>query len=112
MLMKIKEFDDALYYRVGCDCGVREHDLEIWAEVDKEGYFPTINFSANCHTRYWNNRFSHPLLKWLNDPLNRISIALTVLFTGHVETNFEYCLGKENVSALRTALDEIERKLT
>lgn len=109
MLMKLGEWDDAIYYRIGCDCLCREHDLEIWAEVDEHGC-KTINMSGTLHSYLWQERFDHKWLRWLNGPVNRIAIALTVLFTGRVEMTGDFILGKDNITALRTALDEIEAK--
>lgn len=111
MLMKMKEWDDAIYYRIGCDCCDPDHDLAIWAESDKEGHFPAINLTGQLHTRLWVEKFTSPWLKWLNDPYNRIVIAAKVLLMGYTTVSLEFSLGKENIAGLRTALDEIERKL-
>lgn len=110
-LMKSAEWDDAVRYRIGCDCGAPEHDLDIWAEKEKDGLWGTIMFSQTTHTRYWRTYFDHDSwFYWLNDPINRIMIAGKVLLTGYVETNADFVLSKDNVQALRTALDAIEEK--
>jgi hypothetical protein len=109
-LMKLKEYSDALHYRVGCDCSASEHDLDIWVETEEENHFPAIYFSGTLHTELWGEWFDNRLFSWLNAPLNRISIALRVLFTGKVEMHREFMLGKENIAGLRLALDEIEKK--
>ena len=108
-LMKCDDYSDFTRYRVGCDCSLPDHDLDVWVEIDRG--IGTLNFSHDTHTRFWNNRFSHPWLSWLNDPLNRVEIALKVLVTGHVTRTSDFVISKENLSALRTALDETEKKL-
>lgn len=106
--MKCDDYPDFTRYRVGCDCGLPDHDLDIWVEVDDLG-IGTLNFSHDTHTRLWRNRFSHPWLSWLNDALNRIEIALKVLITGHVTRTSDFVISKENLAALRTALDDTEK---
>ena len=95
MLMKIREFEDAVYYRIGCDCTDSEHDVDIWAEV-VDGV-PSVQFSAKMHTNLSKNRFMQ---------------ALEILFTGKTEMYKEFVLGRENILGLRIALDEIEKKLS
>lgn len=112
MLMKMHEWDDAVSYRVGCQCTDTAHDLDIWVETDKENDFPAIYLSSTIHTNLWNEQFTNPFLKWLNGPLNRIILALAILLNGKIEMHKEFILGKENVKGLRTALDEIEKKFT
>lgn len=109
-LMKCVEYDDAIRFRIGCDCGATDHDLDIWAEQDTNG-ITTIMFSQTTHTQYWRTYFKHnSRFYWLNDLLNRIMIAGKVLFSGHVETNSDFVVSKDNIAALRAALDEIEKK--
>lgn len=110
-LMKCAEYDDAVRFRIGCDCGAPEHDLDIWAEQDSNG-IATVMFSQETHTRYWRTYFDRDSwFYWLNDPINRILIAGNVILNGYVETNSDFVLSKDNILALRTALDEIEKKL-
>lgn len=109
-LMKEYEYDDTISYRIGCDCRSPDHDISLYAEQDPDG-FAHIQFSANLHTPYWYKFFETPVLKWLNEPIKRIKIAVEVLFQGYTEYNFEFILGKDNISALRYALDEIEKKM-
>lgn len=109
-LMKINEYDDALYYRVACDCASEEHDMSIWAEsIGTVGYYEIRMSSTMCANAY-RSRFSSRWLRWLDGPVNRVAIALRVLFTGRVELSQEFILGKENVRGLRVALQDIEAK--
>ena len=110
-LMKSAEYDDAVRFRVGCDCGAPEHDLDMWAEQDANG-ITTIMFSQKTHTRYWKTYFDHDSwFYWLNDPINRIMVAGKVLLNGYVETNTDFVLSKDNFKSLQYALTEIEKKL-
>ena len=35
-VMKTEEFDDAIYYRLPCSCGSKDHDITLEFEHDKE----------------------------------------------------------------------------
>lgn len=108
-LMKVKEWNDAVSYRIGCDCLSDDHDLHLWAESDEYGGHE-IRMSCDLIAHGYRSRFRSPWLRWLDGPINRVAIAARILFAGRIEFNQEFILGKENVVALRTALDEIEEK--
>lgn len=109
-LMKINEWEDAVYYRVGCDCCSPEHDMSIWAEkIDgHEGY--EIRMEATLAASEYRSRGYPDWLRWLEALVNRVAIAVRVLLTGRVEVSHEFVLGKANVRGLCTALQDIERK--
>jgi hypothetical protein len=108
MMMKAKEWEDFVMYRIGCDCMDSDHDMEVWAS--SVGGFHSINLSYKMRSRMQRKFFESEILGWLNDLLHRVVMAAEILLTGHVETHGEFVLGKENISGLRTALDEIEDK--
>jgi hypothetical protein len=110
-MMKIKEYDDAVYYRVACGCAGGDHDMAIWAEKvgDDDDYYE-IRMSVDMVAHGYRSRFTSRWLRWLDEPVNRMALALRVLFTGRVELNQEFVLGKENVRGLRVALQDIEEK--
>lgn len=109
-LMKIKEWDDALYYRVGCDCGIDNHDMSIWAETNGVHNCYKIRFGTVMVANKYLIRFSSKWFSWMEEPINRVAIAIRILFTGRVEMHNEFILGKENVQGLTSALQEIKRK--
>ena len=109
MMMKAKEWDDFVIYRIGCDCMDSDHDMDVWASSD-DGGFHAINFSYKMNSRQQRKFFKSEILGWLNDPLHRIVMVAEILFTGRVETHGEFALGKENIKGLKTALDQIEGK--
>lgn len=111
-IMKEYEHDDCVSYRIGCDCFSNDHDLDIYAEQDEDGHLSTIQFVASMSTPYWDRTFTSPWLEWLNEPIKRIKLITKILFVGRVEYNCEFVLGKDNIVALRYALDEIEKKFT
>ena len=109
-IMKEYEHDDRVSYRIGCGCyGGAEHDLSIYAGQDKDGT-ATIDFSAKLNTPYWGSTFESPWLSWLNEPIKRVKLAAKILVVGYSEYSFDFILDKDNVAALRYALDEIEKK--
>lgn len=110
-IMKEYEHDDCVSYRIGCECRSDVHDLNVYAEQDEDG-FSTIQFVAKLSTPYWDRTFNSPWLKWLNEPIKRIKLINKILFLGYAEYNFDFVLGKDNIVALRYALDEIEKKFT
>lgn len=109
-MMKSKEWEDAVYYRVACDCGSDEHDMSIWAETTGVDDYYEIRFGTIMVAKDYRNHFRSKWFRWLDSPVNRVAIALRVLFTGRVEMHHEFVLGKENVRGLRVALQDIESK--
>jgi hypothetical protein len=108
-MMKIKEYDDAVYYRVACGCSGCDNDMAIWAEkTGDEDY--EVRMSIDMVAHGYRSRFNSLWLRWLDEPINRMAIALRVLFTGRIELNQEFVLNKENVRGFRTALQDIEGK--
>lgn len=108
--MKEYESEDSVSYRIGCNCRSEDHDLNIYAEQDKDG-FSTIQFNAKLSTPYWDRPFDSLWLAWLNEPTKRLKLIAKILFVGYAEYNFDFVLGKDNIVALRYALDEIEKKV-
>jgi hypothetical protein len=109
-LMKIKEWEDTLYYRVGCDCTHPDHDMSIWAETFGEHQHYEIRMGTTMCASSYRSRFRSRWLRWLDGPVNRVAIAARMLITGRVEITHEFVLGKENVRGFRKALQEIEEK--
>jgi hypothetical protein len=46
-----KEYNDATYFGVVCDCGSAEHDHNLWVEADDHGVTVTINTQAT--SKWW-----------------------------------------------------------
>ena len=72
MIMQTGDWPDADAYRVACECHHRDHDLDVWIEVerDQEAQEITLTFYKELFTPMWESGF------------NRFREALRILFTG------------------------------
>lgn len=79
-VMKVDEHDDAVWYRVKCDCGLKQHSADVYMEVESGQLSVSIDAyifnSCVCFNKIknlWNN------ICW------RIGSAMKILFTGWIE---------------------------
>lgn len=102
-IMKMGEWRDARCFRVACDCGAREHDVDAWIEVDHEGNEPQISvtFYADLCVPFAN--FWH-----------RVKIAWTVLTQGTYRQEHDLILrqpaARNFAAAIHTAISDMEPK--
>jgi hypothetical protein len=71
-IMRTGEWSDADCYRVACDCHDRDHDLDVWIEVesDREVQDVTVTLYKELYSPVWEPGF------------NRFCEAIRLLFTG------------------------------
>lgn len=105
-LMKTNEWDDAVSWRVGCDCGDPEHDMQMWIEYDPK--FTTYGFSIEFETSVSLNSWMEE--KWYNKLLWRIRKAWAILRHGRVEHSATFLLSGDNIGAFEFALKEAKTK--
>ena len=100
-VMKLKEFGDSIYYRVGCDCMDKRCELTMELELDEDDKMIYLNLYKDLvWDEYYNNdnRFTR---FW-----RRIKCTLRMLFTGRIELESCLVLKNNNMMALRDAIDE------
>ncbi len=59
-IMKTGEWPDADCYRIACDCHDRDHDLDVWIEIenDKEVRDVTLTFYKEMYSPIWESGFN------------------------------------------------------
>lgn len=98
MIMHTGDWPDADTYRVACDCRDRDHDLDVWIEVepDAETRDITLTFYKELYSPVWEQGF------------NRFREALRLLFTGSTRVTGTIIL-KQAVA--QNLLDTIQRSI-
>lgn len=56
-IMKIGEFGDSKFYKVSCQCGQPDHDLNFCVEAEETGV--NVNTYVTVKTDYWGNTFEY-----------------------------------------------------
>ena len=106
-IMKEMEFDDAIWFRIGCACSDPDHDLNLLFEEDGPFYSITLaakmNMEPSIHDHTW--KYYWKVFVW------RVKTAAAVLFKGKAEYRNEFMLDKTNVRAFKYAINEAEKKL-
>ena len=64
--MKTSEYEDAVSFRVACDCHDNRHDVDVWIEVerDDEVHDITVTFYRELDTPWWETRFNRFREAW------------------------------------------------
>lgn len=65
-IMKTSEYDDAVSFRVACDCHDNLHDVDVWIEVerDDEVHEITVTFYRELDTPWWEKGFNRFREAW------------------------------------------------
>lgn len=101
-VMKLKEFKESVYYRVGCDCMEPSCDLTMEFEFDEDckdilflNFHQDLVWDPYYHHEYMIVRF------W-----RRIKCSLRMLFKGRVEVQGGLVMRKEHMKGLQEAIKE------
>lgn len=102
-VMKTNEFEDAVFYKIACDCGSDNHDLHFEFEKDPDLDFIYLNMYAKLEwSSYWNYED-----KWYKNFWCRIKGAFKMLFKGYIEVEESLILrGEEHINSFIEALEE------
>ena len=104
-VMEVHNFDDAVYYRIACDCGEKRHDLEVTVEFDKHGILWLFLDGKHTVADWWN------WPKWYCRVWKRIKLTLSLLFLGQFEAHGEFLLlQEEHINSIIDFLNQIKNK--
>jgi len=111
-VMKIGEFDDAILYRVACDCAGHEHDVTIEIEKDDDTGYVFLTFHKNILWCWWVN---NGVIGWLENKWRRFKAAMKLMFTGWIELEESFLLKDPEhiqnfIDALREGLEKVKSK--
>lgn len=102
--MLVRKYEDGTsHWRIACDCMDKEHDAELWFEVEND--WPMVTMRLSMHMGFY-DRYETGLSGWFSRMRRRVYHAAKVLFTGYAQLDGELILNEEGVKAMRLALDE------
>jgi len=106
-VMKSNEFNNAVYYKVECDCGSNDHMITIELEYDKDLADISMNFYTQVSwSSYWGN------YNWFERIWKRITAATKIIFTGWIALEESFLIrGGDHLDTFIEALEEGKRKL-
>lgn len=103
-VMKLKEYNDLVFYRIGCDCMSPDCDLTL--SLEYIGDFNMVELTIYSDLE-WNDihdlsNWTWPFMLW-----NRIKTALKVLVKGKIRVESGLVIqNKEHLKAFADALEE------
>ena len=94
-------FNSDNYYTIACDCGHKDHQVEMWIEIagEKEIQSVEITFFINTTTPFWKKGFS------------RVKAAWDILFNGYREDHHTLILRKEAAENVASAISEAVKNI-
>jgi len=93
-VMRLEEFDDAIYYRVACQCGNQDCDLMLELDYDKE--FGSINlhmYKKLAASADWGNYWEH--FDFIRVGWNKIKMCWTIITKGYIEISEDTMISDE-----------------
>lgn len=106
-VMKMDEFNDAIFYRIACACGDSDHDFMLWLEYDKEIDDITLMIEKKL---YWKDYFS--TCSWYEKAWKRLRDGIRLIFGGYLEMTSDILfMDKEHIDEFIKALEEGRNKI-
>lgn len=100
--MITNEYNDAVFFRIACDCSDADHDVKLEFEND-DGFICMHMYADIMATNYSEWGFS-----WIENKYQdykwRIKSALQIIFKGYLEANHQFLLNKDNITAFEDAI--------
>ena len=102
--MKTSEYDDAVSFRVACDCHDNNHDVDVWIEVEKddEVHEITVTFYRELDTPWWEKGFNRFREAW------RILVHGRSRFSGSLIMRPE--AADSLCAAIQTSIQRLQKK--
>lgn len=109
-IMKIEEFDDAVFYRIACECGSKEHDFDLWLEYDEDINDISMIISKEV---YWSACYTS--WPWYEKIWKRFLAVIKLTFCGHLKMEADVLFNKPEhikgfIEALNGGLIKLEDK--
>jgi hypothetical protein len=107
-IMKLSEYEDAIYYRAACACTDPQCDLSLELEIDKEFDMIFLNMYEDLYyASYWKSD------NWFIDKWYRIKGAVKLLFTGRIKVENSFIFQGEDqindfLSALKQGMEQLK----
>lgn len=106
-VMKMDEFNEAVFYKADCSCGMDDHIATIEMEYDHRINDISINFYKKiAWCSHWGN------YNWFERKWKQLQASIKLLFTGYIELEETFTLeGGEHLDSFIDALNEGKRKV-
>lgn len=96
--MLVNEYKDGTtFWRIPCSCMCKDHDADLWFEVDQHAYELQMSYEVGFYPKN---------LGWWKALTRRVSAATQILFKGHYTMQGEVMLDDAGVEGLKYALNE------
>jgi hypothetical protein len=113
-LMKVKDYEDGdSCWRIACDCGSPEHDVNLWFSADQTdkqcgslNLTLSMEIGAYSHISYNFNKWYWRITKLFETIKWRIAVAFKILFIGHYTMQGDVILDLDGINAMKLALQE------
>jgi len=123
-----KDWGDAKWYRVDCECGDENHHHDLWVEADRETHQVTVEITTTSTTDFWSTtvdpyvtrssgtvQFFEEWIRYLiNETVRRARLVFRILFKGYAEYNSTVILTPQQAvnyaDTLKKAVKEVDDK--
>lgn len=129
-IMCTKEFSDAHFFTVACECGDNTHDLDFFIEIDRKMKQVTVQTSTTEHTDYWSEvvrahdwmqnvpeplyNVLYPVVGLINSVVRKVKLTAQIWFTGTVTYQSTTIMSAETAknyaNTILTSIQEMEQQ--
>lgn len=130
-IMLTRDFGDSKWFRVACDCGSTEHDIDFVVEVDDEMKQIVVHTYTTQHTNYWYESIAsndwwdkvpdslhgivYNITGMFNSIYRKVALTWTLWTKGTIEyqstTIMQKDVAKNYANTILENIAELERKL-
>lgn len=106
-VMKMSEFDEAVFYKADCSCGSDNHITTIEIEYDRDLSDISLNFYKEvAWSSHWGN------YNWVKRVWKQIKASVKILFTGYIDLEESFLIqGGDHLDTFIDALNEGRSKI-
>jgi hypothetical protein len=96
-----KDFGNAKFYRIPCNCGDTDHDVTV--EVEAEEYGINVNHYVTVKTTWWDKPTK---FYWLNSLIHRCKLTWNIWINGHLEFEVTTAMSEQQAFNYAYTLNE------
>lgn len=125
-IMKKRDYGDAVWYQIECDCGSKDHYHSIWIERDTKTELIAVDITTEMSTDFWSttvnqeppvdNESLYWAWSWVsyitNEIVRRSRLIWNILFRGYVKYESNIFLTQQQAlnyaDTLKKAIKKVE----
>lgn len=110
-IMKLNEFEDAIFYRAACGCTDSRCDLALELEIEKDINMIFLNMYKDLYyAPYWKTD------NWFINKWYRITGALRLLFVGRIKVEDTFIFQEEEqindfVNTIKQGMEQLKKNM-